>query len=78
MSRSNTLAVRNPLTTLPSAAKLAAMPAELRAVWRSLMLEISADALAKAEKAWKKKKGPMACYWKATSVYAKHLARLAK
>lgn len=78
MVRSNSLAVRNPLTTLPSAAKIAALSPEARAAWRSLMMEIRIDARAKAQKCWLKNKAPMAAYWKAVSVYAGHAARLAK
>jgi hypothetical protein len=42
-----------------------------------LALPASARLLAlPADKCWKKHKAPMACYWKAVSVYANHLARV--
>lgn len=77
-ARSNTLAVSNPLTTLPSAERIKTLPPEARAALRALLLEIRADARQRAEKCWKKHKAPRAAYWEALSVYAGHTARLCK
>ena len=78
MSRSNSLVVRNPLMALPGAAAIAALPPDARAALRTVLVDISADARARAEKCWKQHKAPMACYWKAVAVYAGHASRLAR
>jgi hypothetical protein len=78
LSRSNRPDVRNPLTGLPAAADIAALPPAARDALRRLLLEIRADARVRAEKCWRSHKAPMAAYWKAVSVYAGHAARLAR
>lgn len=65
----------NPLLELPAAVALLDMPAELRRPLERLLRELSADAEARAQESWKRKKGPMAAYWKACAVYSKHTAR---
>lgn len=75
-ARSNRLDVRNPLLRLPSAQAIRALPAESRAALRRLLLDMADDARARAEQCWRKHKAPMAAYWKAVAVYAKHAARL--
>lgn len=72
MSRAH---VHNPLLALPAVAALRALPAPARAALRSLLLELSDDAADRAQKSWRKNKGPMAAYWKSVGVYAKHTAR---
>lgn len=68
--------VRNPIVLLPEAQALAAsLSASQRRLFGDLMRRIAANADAQAEKAWKKRKGPMAAYWRATCTYAKHIAR---
>jgi hypothetical protein len=52
------------------------LPADLRVPLAQLFRELSADAGRRAEHSWKRKKGPIAVYWKAVSVYAKHTARV--
>lgn len=74
--RSNQPDVRNPLMALPGAGKLAALPPESRAALRALLMDIRVDARDRAAECWRKHKAPMACYWKAVSVYAGHAARL--
>jgi hypothetical protein len=64
----------NPLLALPSAQKLLQLPAEQRAPIEALLRELRADADQLAEQSWKKRKGPMAAYWRAVSTYARHLA----
>lgn len=73
--RSTAAETRNPLTTLPSYRKLLALPEETQAVLRDILGELRADAARRAEQSWQRKKGPMAVYWKAVSVYAFHLRR---
>lgn len=69
---------RNPLLKLPSVRKLIEMPEDSKAVMRQLCLELSREANEQAQYCWKKYKAPMAAYWKAVSVWAKHFARLLK
>lgn len=73
--RSARRGVRNPVLFLPAAQRLRSLPAGQRHLLGDLLREIAADADAKAERAWKKRKGPMAAYWRATCTYAKHIAR---
>jgi hypothetical protein len=65
----------NPLLGLRAIAALQALPADQRAAIRGLLLELSTDAATRAETSWRKHKAPMATYWKAVGVYAKHTAR---
>lgn len=75
MSRSLRTDVRNPVLALPAAARLQALDPGSRAALRAVLLDLAADARARAEKAWRSHKAPMAAYWKACAVYAGHLAR---
>jgi hypothetical protein len=74
--RSNRVEVRNPILALPSAAKLQALEPESRAALRAALLDLRDDARARAAECWSRHKAPMACYWKAVSVYANHLSRV--
>jgi hypothetical protein len=74
--RSNRADVRNPLVGLPSAAAMTALPIEARAAMRALLKDISADCRTRANECWRKHKAPMAAYWKANAVYARHMAML--
>lgn len=76
--RSNRADVRNPLLALPSSAEIARLPQEAKAALRKLLLELRADAHARAEKCWRTRKAPMAAYWRAVAVYAGHTARLCR
>jgi hypothetical protein len=64
----------NPLLKLPAAQKLLSLPPEQRAPIEALLRELRADADKLAEQSWKKRKGPMAAYWRAVATYARHLA----
>lgn len=75
-TRSARREVRNPVLRLPSAQKILALPVESRRPLGVLLRELSADANAQAQTSWRQHKGVMAAYWKAVSVYAKHLARV--
>lgn len=66
---------RNPVLGLPSVGKLRKLPEPQRACLAVLLLDLRADAHARAEKAWRKRKAPMAAYWRAVAVYAGHIAR---
>jgi hypothetical protein len=74
-SRGHRPEVRNPVLGLKSFRALQQLPEETRSPLVALLLELSADASSRAEMSWKRKKAPMAAYWKAASVYAKHIAR---
>jgi hypothetical protein len=74
--RSNKAEVRNPVLALPSAAKLQALDGESRAALRATLVDLRDDARARAAECWARHKAPMACYWKAVSVYANHLSRV--
>lgn len=64
----------NPLLNLPAAQKLLALPKSQRVPMEQVLRELRAQADAEAEKAWKKRKGPMAAYWRAVATYARHTA----
>jgi hypothetical protein len=66
--------VRNPVTALPAAQRLAHMPPMVRAELRRLFKELARESRANADKAWRKHKAPMAAYWKACAVYARHIS----
>jgi hypothetical protein len=76
--RSNSAAVRNPLLSLPAAQDICNLPPEAKAALRDLLNQVSKDARARAEKAWRGHKAPMATYWKTWAVNARHAARLCK
>ena len=65
---------RNPLLQLAAGRALAALPANQRAPLERLLRDLRHQANAEAEKAWAKRKGPMAAYWRAVSTYARHTA----
>lgn len=64
----------NPLLKLPAAQRLLALPPEQRSAIESLFRDLRADADKLAEQSWKKRKGPMAAYWRAVATYARHCA----
>lgn len=64
----------NPLLRLPAGRRLMALPAEDRKRIAGVMRELRGQANDEAEKAWARRKGPMAAYWRAVSTYARHLA----
>lgn len=68
--------VRNPILLLPAAQGVLALPIESRRPLGILLRQLSEQAAAQAQASWKSNKGIMAAYWKAVSVYAKHLAHV--
>ncbi|RWF49961.1 MAG: hypothetical protein EOS50_30235 [Mesorhizobium sp.] len=75
MKRSSRRDVRNPVLALPSIEALQALPIETRRALAFLLTDLSTDARMRADESWRKHKAPMAAYWKAVSVYAKHIRR---
>lgn len=68
----------NPLIDLPAAQDLHSLlhtSPEVQARLCQLLRELGAQADAQAEHCWRKHKPPMAAYWKAVAVYARHAAR---
>jgi hypothetical protein len=76
--RSSREEVRNPLLKLPAAQRIQTLPPEARHALADLLLELSRDARERAHRGWRQNKAPMAAYWKAVSVYAGHLHRIAR
>lgn len=66
----------NPLLKLPAATALLALPPEQREPLARLLTELRVQANEQAELAWKRRKGPMAAYWRAVSTYARHVAHV--
>ena len=64
----------NPLLKLPAGKALLDLPSEDRRRIEAVMRELRDQANAEAESAWRRRKGPMAAYWRAVSTYARHIA----
>ena len=64
----------NPLLRLPAGRRLMELPSEDRRRIAEVMRELRGQANDEAEKAWRRRKGPMAAYWRAVATYARHLA----
>lgn len=65
----------NPVLALRSANRFALLPPECKKLLRELLDDLSKEARRNAEHCWHKGKGPMAMYWRAVSVYARHIGR---
>lgn len=78
IARSSRRDVRNPVLALPAAERLLALDPAARAALAEILADLALDARGRADEAWRKHKGPMAAYWKAVSVYAGHLRRVAR
>lgn len=65
---------RNPLLALPAGRALLALPKSDRERIEAVMRDLREQANTEAENAWKRRKGPMAAYWRAVSTYARHVA----
>lgn len=76
--RSNRREVRNPVLALPSARRLLTQETFTRAELAEILGDLVTDARARAQESWRKNKGPMAAYWKATGAYAHHFRRLVR
>lgn len=75
MTRRSLAQVRNPVLALPAVAQLQALPASAKGALERVLLDLRVDAALRAESAWRRRKAPMAAYWRAVSVYAGHVAR---
>jgi hypothetical protein len=64
----------NPLLKLPAGRRLLELPADQRGPLELLLRELRHQADLEAERSWKKRKGPMAAYWRAVATYARHTA----
>lgn len=64
----------NPLLKLPAGRALLALPRAERERIEAVMRELRDQANAEAEKCWRRRKGPMAAYWRAVATYARHVA----
>ena len=64
----------NPLLNLPSGKALLALPEEDKKRIAAVFRDLRNEANEEAEKAWKRRKGPMAAFWRAVSTYARHTA----
>ena len=64
----------NPLLRLPAGRRLMALPGADRRRIAEVCRELRGKANDEAEKAWRRRKGPMAAYWRAVATYARHLA----
>ncbi|RUR71931.1 hypothetical protein EJP67_33280 [Variovorax guangxiensis] len=64
----------NPLLRLPAGRALLSLPKEQRAPLEAVLRELRWQADQQAELAWKRRKGPMAAYFRAVATYARHLA----
>jgi uncharacterized membrane protein len=73
--RSNRPEVRNPMLAIPEVQVIASLPPVAREALRAALLAISNACRERGNEAWRKHKPPMAAYWKANAVNARHLAR---
>lgn len=74
--RSRRREVRNPILGLPAARRVLSASPETRALLALLLEDLARDAALRAQDCWGRHKAPMAAYWKACSVYARHIARV--
>jgi hypothetical protein len=70
--------ISNPLMELASAKRIASLPSDAKAALDDLLGELADHAERLAEHSWRKRKGPMAAYWRAVAVYARHTRRLCR
>lgn len=69
----------NPVLELPAMQRaLRELGPGARVHLEAILRELGDQADVKAEESWKRRKGPMAAYWRAVSVYARHTARAVK
>lgn len=67
----------NPLLKLPAAQAIIALPpSPEKRLFVQLLRELRADADSNAEASWRKRKGPMASYWRSTATYSRHAAHV--
>lgn len=64
----------NPLLRLPAGQELLNLPAKDRKRIENVLRQLREQANEEAERAWRRRKGPMAAYWRAVATYARHTA----
>ncbi|WP_241130719.1 hypothetical protein [Achromobacter xylosoxidans] len=64
----------NPLLRLRAGQALQQLPRADRERIAAVMRELRSQANTEAETAWRRRKAPMAAYWRAVSTYARHVA----
>lgn len=64
----------NPLLDLDAGRELLALPPQDRLRIERVMRDLRKQANTEAEKAWRRRKAPMAAYWRCVSTYARHMA----
>lgn len=70
--------VHNPVLALSAVRRVHALPEPARALLAALLEELADDAGQRAQDCWRRHKAPMAAYWKACAVYARHLSRVVR
>ncbi|MBB3892857.1 hypothetical protein GGQ61_003595 [Phenylobacterium haematophilum] len=68
--------IANPVLGLPAARALMDLDPLARAALAEVLADLGTDAAARAQRSWAQNKGIMAAYWKAVSVYARHIRRV--
>jgi len=74
--RANKPEVRNPILSLPCAARAHEMPAPAREWLIGFLQDLRRDAQERAAKCWRTHKAPLGFYWKVVAVYAGHLVKV--
>lgn len=64
----------NPLLRLPAGKAMLTLPVEDRLRIEAVMRDLRDQANKEADTSWKRRKGPMAAYWRAVATYARHIA----
>lgn len=68
--------ISNPILGLPAARALTALDPAARAALAAVLADLAGEAAERAQRSWSQNKGIMAAYWKAVSVYARHIRRV--
>lgn len=68
--------IANLILGLPAARALTELDPGARAALAEVLADLGAEAASRAQRSWSQNKGIMAAYWKAVSVYARHIRRV--
>lgn len=66
----------NPLMCLPEAERLRSLPPEAASALCAFLRGLARRADELAELSWRRRKAPMAAYWRAVAVYCRHITRV--
>lgn len=72
-ARSARREVRNPIYGLAAMEKIRALSPDARDALAAVLAELRVQSAEKAEASWVARKGPMAAYWRAVSLYCRHI-----